>query len=46
MFTDNKDFYPTPQNLIDKMLDGLDWKMIHNHSIKRLERLGIFMGWI
>lgn len=24
-----KDFYPTPQNLIDKMLDGLDWKMIH-----------------
>ena len=27
MFTDNKDFYPTPQNLIDKMLDGLDWKM-------------------
>lgn len=29
MFTDNKDFYPTPQNLIDKMLDGLDWKMIH-----------------
>lgn len=29
MFTDNKDFYPTPQNLIDKMFDGLDWKMIH-----------------
>ena len=29
MFTDNKDFYPTPQNLIDKMLDGLDWGMIH-----------------
>ena len=29
MFTDNKDFYPTPQNLIDKMLDRLDWKMIH-----------------
>ena len=29
MFTDNKDFYPTPQNLIEKMLDGLDWKMIN-----------------
>lgn len=29
MFTDNKDFYPTTQKLIDKMLDGLDWKMIH-----------------
>lgn len=23
MFTDNKDFYPTPQNLIDKMLGWL-----------------------
>lgn len=28
IFRDNKDFYPTPQNLIDVMLDGLDWKMI------------------
>lgn len=29
MFTDNKDFYPTPQNIIDRMVDGLDFKMIH-----------------
>ena len=29
MFTNNLDFYPTPKNLIDKMLDGLEWKMIH-----------------
>mgnify|MGYP002597131604 FL=1 len=29
MFTNNSDFYPTPKNLIDKMLDGLEWKMIH-----------------
>lgn len=28
MFTDNKDFYPTPQNLIDKMLGDLDFTMI------------------
>ena len=28
MFTENKDFYPTPQNLIDKMLCGLDFSMI------------------
>lgn len=28
MFTDNKDFYPTPQNLIDKMLFDLDFTMI------------------
>ncbi len=28
MFTDNKDFYPTPQNLIDKMLYDLDFTMI------------------
>lgn len=28
MFTDNKDFYPTPQNLIDKMLCDLDFSMI------------------
>ena len=30
MFTDNKDFYPTPQNLIDKMIDGLDFTMVHS----------------
>ena len=29
MFTDNKDFYPTPQNLIDKMICDLDFTMIH-----------------
>lgn len=28
MFNDNKDFYPTPQNLIDKMLFSLDFTMI------------------
>lgn len=28
MFTDNKDFYPTPQNIIDKMLCDLDFSMI------------------
>lgn len=28
MFTDNKDFYPTPQNLIDKMLCDIDFSMI------------------
>ena len=28
MFTDNKDFYPTPKNLIEKMLFDLDFKMI------------------
>lgn len=28
MFTDNKDLYPTPQKIIDKMLDGLDFTMI------------------
>ena len=28
MFTQPKDFYPTPQNLIDKMLFSLDFTMI------------------
>lgn len=28
MFTDNKDFYPTPQNLIDKMLCDIDFTTI------------------
>jgi len=28
MFIDNKDFYPTPQNLIDKMLSDIDFSMI------------------
>ena len=28
MFTDNKDFYPTPKKLIDKMLYNLDFSMI------------------
>ena len=28
MFKDNKDFYPTPQNIIDKMLFNLDFTMI------------------
>lgn len=28
MFTDNKDFYPTPQNLIDKMICDIDFTMI------------------
>ena len=28
MFTENRDFYPTPENLIDKMLCDLDFRMI------------------
>lgn len=28
MFTDNKDFFPTPQNIINKMLCDLDFLMI------------------
>lgn len=28
MFTDNKDFYPTPENIINKMLFDIDMKMI------------------
>ena len=28
MFTDNKDFYPTPENIINKMLFDIDFKMI------------------
>lgn len=28
MFTDNKDFYPTPARLIDRMLAGIDFRMI------------------
>lgn len=28
MFTDNKDFYPTPENIIDKMISEIDFKMI------------------
>ena len=30
MFTDNKDFYPTPENLINKMLCDIEFKMIHS----------------
>lgn len=30
MFTENKDFYPTPEHLIDKMLFSLDLKMIES----------------
>lgn len=30
MFTGNKDFYPTPQNIIDKMLCDLDFTMIRS----------------
>ena len=30
MFKDNKDFYPTPKNIIDKMFAGLDFTMISN----------------
>ena len=30
MFTDNKDFYPTPENIIDKMLFNIDFKMINS----------------
>lgn len=29
MFIENKDFYPTPQTLIDRMMEGLEWKMIY-----------------
>lgn len=28
MFTDNKDFYPTPENIINKMIADIDFKMI------------------
>ncbi len=30
MFADNKDFYPTPENIINKMLFDIDFKMIHS----------------
>lgn len=30
MFTDNKDFYPTPENLINKMLCDINFKMIYS----------------
>ena len=30
MFTDNKDFYPTPDHLITKMVSGLDYNFIHS----------------
>ena len=28
MFKDNKDFYPTPQHLIQKMISGIDFKQV------------------
>ncbi len=28
MFENNKDFYPTPEWVADKMLDGIDWLMV------------------
>lgn len=28
MFTENKDFFPSPESIIDKMLSGIDFKMI------------------
>lgn len=28
MFTESKNFYPTPEKIIEKMLDGLDFEMI------------------
>lgn len=30
MYTNNKDFYPTPQGLLNEMLDGLDLTKIHS----------------
>lgn len=30
MFKDNKNFYPTPGHLIDKMLSGLEFDRIHS----------------
>lgn len=30
MFTENKDFYPTPEHLVNKMLSGLDFNFIHS----------------
>ncbi|MBU5333619.1 DUF4942 domain-containing protein [Anaerocolumna aminovalerica] len=30
MFTDNKDFYPTPEHLIRKMLSGIDFNYINS----------------
>lgn len=28
MFKDNKDFYPTPEKLVNKMIDGMDLRMV------------------
>lgn len=30
MFTSNKDFFPTPENIIDKMLSDIDFKIIQS----------------
>lgn len=30
MFTDNKDFYPTPESIINKMLCDVDFRVIHS----------------
>lgn len=30
MFNNNSDFYPTPTNIIDKMLQGIDFKLIQS----------------
>jgi len=30
MFTYNKDFYPTPENIINKMIDGLNYDLINS----------------
>lgn len=30
MFEENKDFYPTPDSLINKMLEGVDWNYINS----------------
>ncbi len=30
MFENNKDFYPTPEWVADKMLDGIDWLMVES----------------
>ena len=28
MFNNNQDYFPTPQRIIDKMLSGIDFKLI------------------
>ena len=29
-FNEKEEFYPTPDELLKKVLDGVDWKKVHN----------------